>query len=76
MIGEGGFVVKIRACRIESHFFLLGNTMTINVPMIAHASVPAANQGYRFRYANTRQTVFIHDKFTRSTRITRMASPR
>jgi hypothetical protein len=37
------------------------------VPMIAHASVPAANQGYRFRYANTRQTVFIHHKFTRST---------
>jgi hypothetical protein len=50
--------------------------MTINVPMIAHASVPAANQGYRFRYANTRQTVVIHHKFTRSTRIARMDSPR
>ena len=50
--------------------------MTINVPKIAHASVPAANQGYRFRYANTRQTVFIARKFTRSLRITRMAAPR
>jgi hypothetical protein len=49
--------------------------MTINVPMIAHASVPAANQGYRFRYANTRQTVFIQAKFTRSPRMTRMAWP-
>jgi hypothetical protein len=58
------------------HFVTLGNTITINVPTIAHASVPAANQGYRFRYANTRQTVFIHHKFTRSRRITRMAAPR
>jgi len=31
------------------HFVTLGNTMTINVPRIAHASVPVANQGYRFR---------------------------
>jgi hypothetical protein len=41
------------------HLVTLGNTITINVPTIAQASVPAANQGYRFRYANTRQTVFI-----------------
>jgi hypothetical protein len=48
------------------HFVTLGNTITINVPTIAHASVPAANQGYRFKYTNTRQTVFIPDKFTRA----------
>jgi hypothetical protein len=41
------------------HLVTLGNTITIKVPKIAHVSVPAANQGYRFRYANTRQTVFI-----------------
>jgi hypothetical protein len=41
------------------HFVTLGNTMTIKVPRMAHVSVPAASQGYRFKYANTRQTVFI-----------------
>src|SRR6187401_2288652 len=41
------------------HFVTLRNTITIKVPKIAHVSVPAANHGYRFRYANTRQTVFI-----------------
>jgi hypothetical protein len=37
----------------------LGNTITINVLKIAHVNVPAAIDGYRFKYAKTRQTVFI-----------------
>src|ERR1043166_8427626 len=41
------------------HLVTPGNTMTISVPKMAHASVPAASHGYRFRYPNTRQTVFI-----------------
>jgi uncharacterized membrane protein YqaE (UPF0057 family) len=37
-----------------------GKAMIINVLRTAHASVPAAIHGYRFKYTKTRQTVLNH----------------
>jgi hypothetical protein len=49
------------------HFVAAGKTITISVLRIAQVNVPAAIQGYRFKYAKTRQTVFIaHSTSTRA----------
>src|SRR5207249_10860785 len=64
-----------RTTSLMIHFVVAGKTITISVLKTAQVIVPAAIHGYRFRYAKTRQTVFIQEKRYQSPRITRMRPP-